>query len=461
MAELNYLTDGIDLNAAANAPRSALNINPVQVAPPRDALDFATGAMNVAKSSVELQAVQAGLEAKKRAGQIMAVAPSLDEAVKAMGADPLVAGFAPEIMATVQSISGAQTAQAGERQAQAASGLGTVMHGLLTAVNDPVTFDNLISANLETLSPTARAAVEKAIPGIKAALFDGLDKLDPTAAGAEWQQRLGAMIVGSGFSAEGVRAVTGTLAPQLVEVTGPEGQRVTMQVGGPITGGGSGVGPDGVISEGPSVDEATRLQAEGQISSGIESDLSAAAGDLPKILTNMDHMLDAMKVMETGGGADIRANLGKALQFFQNAGVEGISDELVNGVANGNLAATQTLQALLRTFVTDQMKQSTLGTGAGQVAAEVQAFLDMADITTDPEALQALLGVSRQKLQIDYDRAQAWPEFKKLVEGGKTDYTLPQFYQWFNNEKKNAPEAAKPADGDKAKKRSLEDIFGE
>lgn len=452
MADENFLM-GIDTAMPAATGRSALNIQPPN-SQFRDPVDLAQGVVGVQKGLVELEAVRAGLEAKKKAGQIMALAPSLDEGIAAMEADPLVAGFAPEILATMQSVSGAQTAQAGERQLQAASGLSTVMHGLLTAVNDPTTFDSIVAANLETLSPTAADAVRAAMPGIKAALYDGLEDLDPAQAGAEYQQRLGAMIVGSGFSPEGVRAVTGSLAPQVVTVQGPQGEAITMQIGGPITG-----GQEEVISIGPSTDESTRLAAEGGLAASVESDLSTAAGELPKILTNMDHMLEALDAMQTGGGADIRANLGKSLQFFKNAGVEGITDQMIDGVANGDLAATQTLTALLRTFSTDLMKQSTLGTGAGQVAAEVQAFLEIADVTTDPKALKTLLQISRQKLQIDYDRAQAYPEFKKLVESGKTDYTLPQFYQWFNKEKKNNPATAeaKPA----GTKKTLEDIFGD
>lgn len=480
MADANAMMTGIDTGLASHVGSSALNISGGSPIAIRDPLDTAQSVVGLQKGLVDLETVKLGLAAKKKAGDIMALAPDLDHGLAAMLQTPEVAGFAPEIISTLQAVSSSQTTQAGERQVQANSGLSLVMDGLLPAVNDPGMFDSLVASRMHILSPSAKTSVEAAMPGLKAALFDGLDKLSPEDAAAEYKQRLSAMMVGSGFSGEGIRQVTGTLAPQQVQYVDKEGRTHSAIVGGPV------VGDTQLndISAGPSTAEQTQLAAEGALASGIETDLSAAAADMPKILTNMDHMIEALSQIQTGGGADIRTNLGKSLQFFKNAGVQGITDEMINGVANGDLAATQTLAALMRSFVTDQMKQSTLGTGAGQVAAEVQAFLDSADITTDPQALLNLFQVARQKLQIDYDRAAKYSEFKQLLgkpgpEGDLARQFGPQgYYQWYNANEfrqdllpKETPAGttlASPTTKEElrggtaggAKKKSLDEIFG-
>lgn len=473
MAEDNFLT-GIDTSMAKGTGSSALGLTPPVAPPMRDALGTAEGITNVQRGQAELEQVMQGLAAKKKAGQIMSIAPTLDEGIAALQADPSVAGFAPDIIATLQAVSSEQTSQAGARQVQATSGLAAVMQGLLPAVNDPETFDRLVGGQLELLSPSAREAAEAAMPVLRAALFDGLDRLDPAAAGAEYQQRLGAMIVGSGFSPEGVRAVTGALAPQVVTVIGPNGEPITLEVGGPITG----EAEDDLISIGPTAAEGAQLSAEGTVAAAVESDMSATSNAFPKLITTMDHIVEALSQIETGGGADIRANLGKTLQFFQQAGMEGISDKLVDDVANGNLAATQTLSGLLRTFVTSQLKDAAQGTGAGQVAAEVQAFLDMADVTMDSQTLLNFAKMAKEKMQIDFDRAQTYPEFKKLLAEGDEkalDYGPQGYYAWYNAhrfKRDNLPQATPAGQslttpgteeemrGTPAKTRSLDDIFG-
>lgn len=436
-----------------------------------NALGAASDVVGLQKSLTDLQALRMTLAAKKKAGQIMAVAPSLDDGIAALHADPEVAGFVPDVISTLQGVSSAQTAQAGEKQSQATSGLNAVLGSLLPALNDPSTFDADIAGRLKVLSPSAQAAVTSAMPSLKAALFDGLSKDDPTLAAQQYQQRLAAMMVGAGFSADGVRAATGTLAPQIITVKDSQGRDVTMQVGGAMTG-----GPAGAISAGPTPAEQAQMTGEGSVAADTTREMSGIAENLPGALLSIDNAVKALSGVQTGGGADIRANAAKALQFFKNAGATGITDDMINQVGNGSLADSQVLLATLRNFVTNQLKEASQGTGSGRIKSEVDAFLSMADTTTDPAALAQILNQAKRSLRLEYDRAQAYEEFKKEVKDPSSEayvYGPTGFFQWYNANKMNTenlptvtpggedlgPVVAPEKPKTKTSTQSLDDIF--
>lgn len=437
-------------------------------------IETMTGLANAQRTMLDAQQMKLTLGAKAKAGAIMANAPDLDTGIHELTQDPEVAGFVPDIINTLQAVSASQVAVQGERQGQAISGLNSVFQGLLSGLNDPTTFDANVKSRMATLSPSAQQAVIQALPNIKAALFDGLPA-DPAAAGATYQQRLAAMIVGSGFGPEGVRAVTGTLAPQVVTVTGPNGEPITMQVGGPMTGPGGGP----TIMSGPGSERQHQLNVEGQVAGDTANDMANAAQALPETLITLQNTTDMLSQMQTGGGADLRMGLGKALQFFKNAGAKGISQDLIDQVANGNLAASETLVGYLRNFVTGQLRVASQGTGAGRIKSEVDAYLSLADQTTDPKALLNFLNLAKQQLQLEYDRSQTYPDFKKALEAGDpeaTRYGPAGFYQWYNAHHLNTkglPETTPggenigpttPAEIGKAAPegtpQSLDDIFG-
>lgn len=411
-------------------PTIASKVIPPSI-PQSNALGGVSQLVDLQKGLTDLQSTRLTLAAKKRAGDLMALAPSLDDGIAAMTRDPGVSGFAPDVISTLQGIRSAQVSMQGEQQVQAGSGLNAVLTSLLPALNDPTTFDADMAARMKTLSPSAQSAVSAAMPQIKASLFDGLPK-DPAQAAEVYQQRLGAMLVGAGFSADGIRSVTGSMAPQMVTVTGPKGEQIPMQIGGPITG---GTGIDS-LPHGPTSSESAQLTHEGDIAASVEGDMNSAAQAIPKTLQTINNTVDALSAMSPGGGADMRSSLGKAMEFFKNAGVSGISQDMIDKVANGNLAASQELTTLLRSFVTQQLKVASEGTGAGRIKSEVDAFLQMADQTTTPEALLGILGYARQALQIDYDMSKKLQDFKgKLSDPNSVEssYGLPGYYRWYND----------------------------
>ena len=408
---------------------------------PGNALGAVNDIVGLQKTLTDLQVTRMTLAAKQKAGQIMATAPSLDEGIAALHADPSVAGFVPDIISTLQGVSSAQTAQAGERQTQAGSGLTAVLSGLLPALNDPTTFDASVAARMKTLSPSAAAAVASAMPSIKASLFDGLSK-DPAVAAAQYQQRLAAAMVGAGFSSEGVRAASGTMAPTVINVKDSKGRDVPMEIGGPMTGG-SQTTP--LTPGGPTTAEANQYASEGTVAGSIAADMAGASQALPSTLITIDNAIGLLSKFPTGGGADIASNFAKVGQAFQRVlGKDVVPDELINKIAGGDkdhpgaLAAQQTLTANLRNFVTNQLKVASAGTGSGRIKSEVDAFLSLADITTDPQALLNILTMAKKQLSIEAEMAKAYPQFQKDLKDPNSEASLygpTGFYTYFNNKK--------------------------
>lgn len=420
-----------------------------------------------------LQAMKMTLAAKARAGEIMSAAPDLDSGIADLAKDPLTAAWVPEIINTLQSVRSSQVSVQGEQMTQANTGMQGLFQALLPAVNDPGMFDEIVNTRLATMSPSARMSMARALPSIKAGLIDGLPD-DPAAAGALFQQRLAAMVVGAGLDPNSVRAVTGTLAPQVIETIGPQGERITEAVGGPITS-----GMPGVISKGPTTTEAAGFAAEGETFAGDMANATADAKAIPGMALKMNNIIEALGQFTSGGGADVRASLAKGLQALKNLGLD-VTNEQIDAVANGSIDASQFFIASIRPFVTNALKEAAQGTG-NVMRPEVDAFMSMADITTDPEALMRILNQSKTEMQIGYARAKMFLEFKKGIEEGDpvmTDYGRAGFAQYFadNLDMDSLPKAtesgidlapiklpekpkAAAASGDKASK--LAEIFGD
>lgn len=411
------------------SPQAAQQVNPLGVM---------TGLADAQLRMTEAQNLRMTLGAKAKAGAIMANAPDLDSGIHALVQDPEVSGFVPDIINTLQAVSQSQLAMQGARQEQATSGLTSVFTGLLGALKDPSTFDADIATRMPTLSPSAQRAVTAALPGIKASLFDGLSS-DPTVANEQYKQRLAALLIGTPIGADGVRAITGTMAPTMTTVTGPQGQPMSGVAGGSVTGQPSFT----PLAVGPTTEKAAEMASEGGVVGGIESDMATAGADFPGMISTIKQATKVMDMMQTGGGADFRANLGKALQFFKNAGASGITDDFINQVANGDLKSSQALQAMLRNFVTGQLREASSGTGAGRIKSEVDAYLKSADVTTDPGALRLLFNAALQRMQIDYDMSQEYPKYKKALQDPNSIESLygpAGFYSWYDANKLNLGE---------------------
>lgn len=412
-------------------PTVALGVRPPTAPTMENSLGQMTSLVDLQTKMQQNQMLRLQMLARQQAGEIMANAPSIEEGVKALAADPLTSAYAPEVASTMQTIWNSQVSTQGAQQEQATTGLGAVIKGLLPSLNDPSTFDANVATWAATLSPSARASVEKALPSLRGALVDGLPEGE---AGLDtFQQRLSAMMLAAGVGADTVRASTGALAPSLATMTGQEGRMITQMVGGDVTGtipAGSGSNT-GTLAVGPSQTESAESAALGGTASQIQTEINETASSIPSGLKSIRTMADALKEFQSGGGANVRQALAKALQALKNAGMSGITQEMIDGAANGDLGAQQVFDANIRPFVTNQLKMAVQGTG-NVMRPEVDAFMQMADSTTDPEALTSLLNKALYVMQVGYDKTQKWTEFRKAVKSGELpNLELSDFQSWY------------------------------
>lgn len=407
-------------------PTVALGIRPPAAPTMENSLGQMTSIVDLQTKMQQNQMLKLQMLARQQAGEIMANAPSIEEGVKALNADPLTAGYVPEIASTMQSIWNSQVMTQGAQQEQATSGLGAVIKGLLPSLEDPSTFPANVSTWTSTLSPSARASVEKALPYLQSALTDNLP--DGEAGLDVFQQRLSAMALAAGIGPDTIRAATGAIPPTIVQTVGPEGQPVTQVVGGDVVGAPAAAG---TLAVGPTQTESAESAALGATASAIQAEINETASGIPSGLKSIRTMGDALKTFQAGGGADVRQALGKTLQALKNAGMSGIDQEMIDAVGNGDLSAQAVFESNIRPFVTNQLKMAVQGTG-NVMRPEVDAFMQMADSTTDPEALTSLLNKALYIMQVGYDKTQKWTEFRKAVKSGKLgDLELSDFQSWY------------------------------
>lgn len=191
---------------------------------------------------LQQQQFQNELTARQRFGQYMATAPTIEDGLAQAQKDPLVAGYAPELYNTYTQGKLLNTQIAGEQQKQAIDGLG-VIHKAIAASDNPAQVNSMIDAGMATLSPTAKAAAQSAIPSIKQALLPQGDQTDP-AVYARNRAALG--------------LATATLDPSALEflygkpgVANTGNALVPTIQAGPLGGGAGGALAPGSLSVGP------------------------------------------------------------------------------------------------------------------------------------------------------------------------------------------------------------------
>jgi len=364
-----------------------------------------------------------GLEllGRQRAGEILAAAPDLKSGIDALSKDPLVGGFATEVTSTMQAVEASMASTAATKQATALSGLDAVIKGSFAALNDPQTFVPLVEAFSTTLDPEARISVMKALPNLQAAFFDGMLPVDPDMTPEEladvqmknmdmFQRRFAATLMAVDVNENTIRAATGTIAPQVISYVDAEGRTNTFQIGGPVTGPSSG----GRIAEGPTTAEQAASGAIGGVAGGVESSMNDMAMTLPEQSKTINAMLKAMESFQAGGGAQVRGQIGSAMQGLKNIGMTGITDDMISDVANGSLEAQQEFVALSKQYVTAQLKAAVAGTG-NVMRPEVDAFLQSLNDATDPAAIVGLLNQAKYILRLQGDAMAQWLKYKGKI----------------------------------------------
>lgn len=492
-------------SAFAGDPSISLGIKPLgsSAAPLPDPLSTAQKLIGIQNSLNQQKLFNQTFSARQKAGQILAGAPDLETGLKSLYADPLTAPFAPEIVSSVRQGMLAQTQQMGEIQKQGLEGFGGFMKALPGAIANPASFDKLAAAYKANLSPQVHKQYDTAVANVRQSLIDGLPE-DPLAAQTELRKRFAGLATSAGMSPEvfgvaagkpGVQDTGGALVPtmqnaatgELTPAGTPLGKSLAPTLSsGPygeggaqvpfVAGGGNALAPRGgatpLALSGPTQQQQHYNEASGKEAADLQSEMSKRAEALPTSLKRIDIMNDAITKFQAGGGADARAALGKIMQAAKNAGADFITQEGIDAVANGSLEGTQVFNAQVKPMVIGALKEAAQGTGR-VMRSEVDAFMNMMNSTSDPNAIMTLLNQARFALQVGYDQSQKFTQFKQLLrkkDPSVEGLDMGDFHSWYN---KNYSEFGLPGGnaggmgldarssaGVKGAARALDDILG-
>jgi uncharacterized protein YidB (DUF937 family) len=367
--------------------------------------------------------------ARQGMGQIFATSPDTDTAFARIMQSPF-APFAMEQANQWNQMQSAMTQRKRVEQEIGQSGRETYLKLMIGAYNNPGMLPHLSESAKATLpdSEGGRMA-SQAIDSINHSLVDGLDinalnKGDPKAT-AEFHSRIAGLATASGTTPESIRGLSGVPAPQWVSGVGPQGQPVSGFAGGPVYGTGmAGLGSTASGSGlsaglmGPTTSTEETMKSTARQMGDVSQRMYETGAALPSALNRINEMQQAIgeRGFQAGGGAEMRGRLGQVMQGLKNAGV-GISQDMIDTVANKSLSSTQVFQAFSRPEVISQLKEAAQGTGR-VMRSEVDAFLALLNPNVDPETIRQMLNTAKYDAATKYDQMQKFTEFRKA---GGTD----------------------------------------
>lgn len=374
-----------------------------QVGAGANPLAMVQGYVDTASKLQALRQFNLQLQARQRAAEILSTAPDMQSGIQAVLHDPVAAFGAGQTLSDYSNAYQALTGVQGQVQQQATSGLGNLVHMLNGSLEDPAASNSIIQSYLETVSPQARPQVKAAIDRLQGYL----GPLPPD----QRRRVLASTIMGSGVSPDVVRATTGAPPPSFVSGPfGPEGATTVRQVGGPAYGGAvqtapaaealqaagatlaggapAGVGapraPAGVAPQGPTIPTQTFLKGR---AADITQELSSLDERVQKGGTIMQTIAPARQALDqirAGGGASAYSNLAQLAQAF------GARENLVDKIANGDLAASQEFSKLMVNTTMSQI-QTQMVSGSRLNRDEWEAFTkNNPNLDTDPQAIDKI-----------------------------------------------------------------------
>lgn len=222
------------------------------------------------------------------------------------------------------------------------------------------------------------------------------------------------------------------LSKQAVEVNGLAGMKTGDLLSTVPQGGGGAVttpAPQGVQTKFSPQEETTQKNM-----ADWEKDLNEGVQAIRPLAIAMKAERDASARFQMGGGAEVRGEIGKLLQAAKNAGAP-ISQDVIDKVANGSIADTQTFKAAMTPVIMGQFKQAVQGTGRG-LMLEAKAYFDRyPGITTDPAAYENVSNMISRGAQQMVDEQQALPKFRQGIKDGTIKgYSPTDFPAWYNKQ---------------------------
>lgn len=133
------------------------------------------------------------------------------------------------------------------------------------------------------------------------------------------------------------------------------------------------------------------------------------------LMMRIDESQKLLKQFQAGGGQGVRVQLAQAAQAL------GAPQSVYDGIARGDLGASQAFQKIVVSQAMESLKQamaSQAGTGAGRITqAEFQIFQKAnPNLELDPRALERIYGFIKQTHARDYAEQQG---FDKWIKEGK------------------------------------------
>jgi hypothetical protein len=319
--------------------------------------------MEMMSDMMKLRLGMAEYGARQSLGGILATSPDVDTAFQRYSQDPN-AGFFPEGLTQLRSMklleSQLQT-QGLERQRISAATTGLNINNAMDihkqslgmSINNPEMLEKNTADLLGFLPPDQRPAVEKLLQDRNESLLGGLPPSgDPDRLNQYWLRTHG-MMVATGMSPADVYGARG-LIPPTVE-TGPYGPGGAQQAvpafgypgptGAPAGGGQPAVGAGPRLGgynvpTGPTQTMTTEQEERGKTLSDYRERLDTSVQTGASLMQNISEARDVMAAFRPGPGE------GRFVQAAETAKALGASDEVVAGIAHGDLAAAQTFEKL-------------------------------------------------------------------------------------------------------------------
>lgn len=379
----------------------------------------ATGAVGLMSDLAEMRnrqnaniLFQQQMTARHQLGEDLAVwgsqGLSPEEQITRASHQPYAPFVTPEIANFRQSnLAGAQVQQTEAlinetKQRMYNAGLGPMAQALAATQGDPAKLGSAFKIATAGLPPDLQKSLAPAYSAMLDSITTGLPG-DKDAAHAKVQENLRNIGMSfGGLQLDKLYAMGGGVAPTLGEAPTPTGavqkgvfsgtSFTPATQGGPaassILGAPAAGSPSTPASGspivGPSATQGKFNEARGTDMADYRQRLDTTTSMGAQILKTIEPAWEAMKSAKTGGGAEFYSKLGQIGQAM------GLPQDLVDKVANGNLAASQEMQKLMVNTTMGQITQQ-LPNMSRLAQVEYTSFTaNNPNLNTDPRAVEKI-----------------------------------------------------------------------
>lgn len=379
-------------------PTNALSGNPVSTM---------AGFAQIQNALNQNRLFQQTFEARSQIGDTIATSPDFATATQRIMANPQTAAFGGEYLRTNAEINRILTEQRGMVQTQT----GSAMHNFIgslpalwNSTNPQETFNQIKTAATAGMSGDAAAAANNAIDSIGKGIFTGATG-NPATDIPIMQKNLSGVIWSSNMSPEALRAMTGVPAPFPAVPGGASPTTQYLATQGAVQG-----------------DQALATQYQERFGQNMAA--------IPNFIKRADQLQDALKQFPAGGWSSTRAELAR---FVQGIGsTVGIRSDTLNdwtkGILGGDLKAYDVFHSNVMNVALNQLRDTLQG--ARMFRPEVDTAIRSMSADMDPRALWNLINQARYGMQVEYDMAQKFPQFKNAVLG-KMPGQLGNYETWY------------------------------